>query len=265
MRSVSVIDKVLQPLTAAEATGILRRDLLVQAAVPAVVLSDVLRFLTSRGELREEKEQRAEGDRSAFLRGRPATRYFYTASGEPYPDELPATFCTPAVREPTTAPVPHGMDGPAACVWCGSPLPLQFTGRPRQFCKAECRTASVLAASQQLLGILQRPRDPYVFNTVARVIVAADLMSRGCRVHGAFEGTDLIVQLGKQLLRVGVYIADTAGTSFEGDDSTDARAVVRRDGAIRYSGLDFIDDAEPEKTEPPVGDEPAGGEGAGLR
>lgn len=265
MNSASVIERVVRVLLKAGDTGILRRELLVRTELPAVGLSDVLRFLGARGELREEREQRAEGDGGAFLRGRPATRYFYTATGEPYPEELPAAFCTPAVREPTTAPVPHGMDGPAACVWCSSPLPMQYTGRPRQFCKAECRTASTLAASQQLLGILQRPRDPYAFNMVARVIVAADLMSRGCRLHGAFEGTDLVVQLGVQLLRVSIYVADAAGTTFEGDDSADARAVVRRDGAIRYTGLDFIVDAEPEKTEPPVGDEPAGGEGAGLR
>lgn len=244
MKSATAIEKVVKALADAGAEGMRRQELRLRVELPADTLSNVIDFLVARGELHQEAERPIGAGGTPRLRGRLATRYFYTASGAPYPEELPPEFSTPRKLDPTTAPVPHAMVGPSVCAWCGTPLPMQYTGRPRQFCKRECRDASALAASMQLLGILQRPVDPFVFNATARLIVAADLTSRGFRVCGLEGLLPLLVDRGGQLLRIGVYIADAEGRYFEGEDSVDARAIVRRDGAIRYVGAPFISDAQ---------------------
>jgi hypothetical protein len=260
--TLTAIQRAVRVLREAGAEGIRRSDLGQRAELPAQVLDDVLRFLTSRGELRQEQEETARDRGGTLLRGRPATRYFYEPTDEFLPNELPAEFCTPKVRDPSTAPVPHGMDSPAVCVWCRTALPVQLTGRPRQFCSPECRSASALAAGRQLLAALQRPKDPYVFNAVARLAVAMDLRSRGFLVYGCESLGPLIVDRGGvPLLRVGVYVADEVGLYFEGEDSTEARAVVRRDGAIRYVGITFDADEPAEDADGDTGPQKNGAPG----
>jgi hypothetical protein len=262
MKPGGAIERVVKVLLEAGEAGIIRSELRLRADIPTAVLSDVLRFLDSRNELREEEERRRD-EAATVLRGRPATRYFYTPGTKPLPEELPLVFSTPKVMEPSSAPSPIGMVTAAACVWCKKPLPVQLAGRPREFCTRDCWQASTLAAKVQLLTILQRPKDPFVLNTTARLIAAADLVSRGWRVCGIEGLGHLLVQRNGQVLCVGVYIADEYGQHFEGEDGADVRVVVRRDGAIRYTGIVF--DEEPQKTEPPGVDETTGGEEQRVR
>jgi hypothetical protein len=255
LKSATAIEKVVKVLTDVGAAGIRRHELRARTELPADVLSGVLRFLEERGELTQEAERRRESEGATFLRGRPATRYHYVANGEPYPEELPPAFDAPRDNAPTSAPVPHGIEGPAACVWCHKPLPVQLMGRPRQFCSSECRVMSAMAASRQLLLALQRPKDPYVFTAVARFAVAMDLRSRGFLVYGVETTHEIVAMRGLEVLRVGVYIANEAGIYFDGGDDTQVRAVVRRDGAIRYVGITFEDDADGESDDGAASDE----------
>jgi hypothetical protein len=207
--------------------------------LPAAVLDAVLAYLASRGELQETQEDISRG--GILLDGRKSRRYVYMPSDEFLPNELPVEFHPKPDEE---LPAVSVQMGSTRCLWCRALLPIQVRGQPRRFCRAECRAASTLAAQHQMLQILQRPKDPYVFNATARLIVAADLTSRGLSVHIALTSgpaTPLVLLYKGKLLRVGTYIADETGAYYEGDDGCDVRAVVRRDGALRYFGIDFGD------------------------
>jgi hypothetical protein len=216
--------------------------------LPAKLLGAVLVYLKSRGELEEIEEPVQTG----FPGGKKATRYRFTFNAElgPLPEDLPPEFLPPPDPPLTVVPTTY-LEGPQHCTWCGGKLPLQTVGRPRMFCKAECRAASALAASNQMLGILKRCTTVYTINIVARLIVAADLTSRGFAPYNSMglPGPLIVVRPG-EIKTVGVWVASEAGDYYKGEDGTDIKAVVRRDGCIRYEGIEF----EPEGKEEAAGD-----------
>ena len=226
--------------------------------LPAKLLGAVLVYLKHRGELEEIEEPVQTG----FPGGKRATRYRFTYNAElgPLPEDLPPEFLPSPDPPLTTIPTTY-LESPQRCTWCSGKLPPQTIGRPRLFCKPECRAASALAASNQMLGIIKRCQNTYTINIVARLIVAADLTSRGFAPFNSMGLPGPLVMLKDGVGKtVGVWIANEAGDYYKGEDGCDIKAVVRRDGCIRYEGIEF----EPERSEEAAGDgdepSPAAGE-----
>lgn len=127
------------------------------------------------------------------------------------------------------------------CAWCQGVVLQPPVGRSRLYCKAACRIAAN-GASRYLINLLRRPQTPYTLNATARLLVAADLVSRGLRVYDSLtaDGVGLVVRshIG-QLVSLEIEVERHTG---EGAPAvvggTDALVVVRRDGRIEYHGFD---------------------------
>jgi hypothetical protein len=219
---------------------------MVKSQVSAEYLDQLLGALGERGEVR------VEYTRPDYMLdkkgGRPKRLYFYEPNAK-LPPLLEADLLQKEVESSSGIPtVPLGrppeqrresgvQEGNRRCVWCGKPLPEQESGRPRLYCDDSCKANSGSAAGRKFLQVLFGNEDIYKQARVAKLVVAADLITQGYTLLGAVDGNEQRLYVkgeGNIYWTVTIYVMHPNWTYFEGEDGGDVKAVIRRDGVIDY-------------------------------